>query len=72
MNAESSWGFTEIKQVSACSIQVCPGINGDQCLKHFCTKGRISLHCEPIFHAEKTDCSNKPKCMFSFSVANYL
>ena len=26
---------------------------------------------EPTFHAEKTDCSSKPKCMFYFSAANY-
>ena len=29
---------------------------------------------EPTFHAKKlhvTDCNSKPKCMFSFSVANH-
>ena len=36
-------GFTEIKQVSARSIQVCQGINGDQCLEHFCSEGRTFL-----------------------------
>ena len=59
--AESSRGFTEIKQVSAHSIQVCWGIIGDQCLEHFCSKAYIvgklekSLDMgEPTFHAEKT------------------
>ena len=46
--AESSQKFTEIKQVSACSIQVRWGINGDQCLEHFCSKGRISLVCQKV------------------------
>ena len=32
--------FTEIKQVSARSIQVC----WDQCLEHFCSQGRTCLH----------------------------
>ena len=41
---ESSQRFTEIKQVSAHSIKFCRGTNGDQCLKHFCSKGRTSLH----------------------------
>ena len=35
--AKSSQGFTEIKQVSTRSIQVCWGINWDQCLEHFCS-----------------------------------
>ena len=42
--AESSQGFTEFKQVSACGIQVCQGINGDQCLEHFRSKSKTSLH----------------------------
>ena len=33
------------REVNARSIKVCQGINRDQCLEHFCTKGRISLHC---------------------------
>ena len=35
--AESSRGFTEIKQVSTRSIQVCQGTYGDQRLEHFCS-----------------------------------
>ena len=65
-HAESSQGFTEIKQVSGRSIQVCWGINGDQCLEHFVLKlkhpyivgkSEKSLDIgEPTFHAEKTAC----------------
>ena len=33
--AENSQQFTAVKQVSTCSIQVCWGTNGDQCLEHF-------------------------------------
>ena len=36
---------TGIKQVSACSIQVCKEINGDQGIEHFCSKGGTTLHC---------------------------
>ena len=46
--AESSRGFTEIKQVSARSIQVCRGSMGFICLEHFCSKGRTSLHCQKV------------------------
>ena len=61
--AKSSRGFTEIKQKALVASKfVC--LDGDQYLEQFCTKGRISLHCqkvgksldmgEPTFHAEKT------------------
>ena len=40
--------FTENKQVNALSIQVCQGINADQCLEHFCAKDRTSLHCQKV------------------------
>ena len=45
---ESSQGFTELKQVSARSIQICRGIDGDQCLEHFCSKGITSLNCQKV------------------------
>ena len=53
--AESSRWFTEIKQVSTRSIQVC----WVQCLEIFCSLGRTSLHCwkvEEILWPKKTAC----------------
>ena len=62
--AECLQGFTEIKQVSAHSIQVCRGINGDQCLNTFVLRvehpyivGKLEKVLdmgELTFHAEKT------------------
>ena len=34
-----------VKQVSDPSL---PGFNGVQCLEHFCSKGRTSLHCQKV------------------------
>ena len=76
--------FTENKQVNVLSIQVCQGINADQCLEHFCAKDRTSLHCQKVreildmgeltYNAKKTMLSiaaaNQSAC-FSFSAVNY-
>ena len=79
--AESSQGFTEIKQVRTDSIW----LQWYQCLEHFCSEGRTSLHCQEVRgipgygwthfsmprKLQVADCSRQPKYMFSFSAANY-
>ena len=85
MPVESSQEFIEIKQVSARTIQVCQGINEDQCLEHFYSKGRTSLQCWKVRKISGYGGAHLPcreNCMlliaaanqsagFSFSMANY-
>ena len=61
--AESSWVFTKIKQVSACSIQVCRGTNAWTNfifrVEHPYIVGKLEKSLdmgEANFHAEKTAC----------------
>ena len=81
---ESSQGFTEIKQVSARSIQVCRGSMGFNAWNTFVLRVE---HPHIVRKLEKSlkwvsspsiprklhvaDCSRKPKYMFSFSAENY-
>ena len=82
--AESSRGFTEIKQVTARSIQGCRGSVGFNDWNTFVQRVDIPTLSESWTNSwiwvsspstprklHVTDCSRKPKYMFSFSTANY-
>ena len=76
---ESSRGFTEIKQVSPCSIQVCRGsIDAWNTfvlrIEHPYIVRNPWIWVSPPSMLRKmhvANCSRKPKCIFSFSTANY-
>ena len=82
MYVESKWGF---KQVGACSIHICQGTNGDQCLEHFCflrvehpyIVGKSEKYLdvgEPTYHSKKTACywlQVQTTVYISFNNANY-
>ena len=81
---ESLRRFTEIKQVSTRTIQVCR-VQWGSCLEHLCFKCRTSLHCQKVREIPGygwTHLRCQEKCMlpivtvnqsacFSFSTANY-
>ena len=73
------------RNLSARSIQVCWGINRNQCLERFCSQGKTSLHCQKVRKSldmgeppstqrklHVTDCSSKPKCMFQLQHGKLL
>ena len=78
---ESSRRFTEIKQVSARSIQVCWGSVGFNAWNTFVLRVEYPYIVRKLEKSldvgELTrklhvgDCSRKPKCIFSFSAVNY-
>jgi len=80
--AKSLWRFTEIKQVNACSIQVCRGFVNAW---NTCSKGRTFLHCQKVWEIPEygwAHLSCRENCMlpiveanqsacFSFSTVSY-